>query len=245
MAPSMAFIVGLHGGQSSGNELAGVPRRRGADGASPPSHEVERDFRHARLGSGCVQFCALPVSRTFFFHFCHFFGLEKGKHSTQTQMVLHRFQIFLLYSKESCFIFIMTSRCPCIFPRQKTDLNDVYLCFRQLDCFVMQQSGSSRVNCHSIVETCLISHFWFKVSFLRDVEQCLERLEVGVPVEQVVIVMFSTQINSLTFLSYTFWSSSGRFNFVKHSRRLELNHNFEISVNSFCTSRRGFRVFER
>ena len=45
MAPHVGFAVGLHGCHSSGT-----------DGATLPSHEVERDFRYAgwRSGSGLM-----------------------------------------------------------------------------------------------------------------------------------------------------------------------------------------------
>ena len=45
LATSLGFPVFLHSSTLRGN----VPGARGADGHCPPSHDVERDFRHAGL----------------------------------------------------------------------------------------------------------------------------------------------------------------------------------------------------
>ena len=119
--------------------------------------------------------------------------------SNSTQMVFHRFQVILCIPWKPrknwswSFLLTLASGCPSISPRQRTESEQTctFAFDKLITLLCIKVDLIQGVNCDSIVETCMISCFWNKINqHLRDVEQRFERLEVGVPVGGLVVIIF-------------------------------------------------------
>ena len=176
---------------------------------------------------------------------------------------LHSF-VFWKYARCS-FHLSTTSGCGCIFPRQS-----MKSCFRQLEYSIMKQNRShpwsnmpfDRRNLFDLV-------FLFPNQLQRNIEWCLELIEVGVLtsghicfmiqpdmrwiVAFIVADLNNLHINTLTLRS-RIWSSSGRFIFFCTFEKTFSKYGLStmcrlwwvnlVSVSRFCTSRHDFSVLE-